>query len=78
LVLLSSSYVSRLFKQTTGFSLSDYISQCRLDKAKELLGTGRYSVNETAELCGFESAPHFSDTFRKTTGCSPGDYKKKC
>jgi AraC family transcriptional regulator len=75
---VSPYHFIRMFKKHFGLTPHRYLLQVRVEKAKELLATGRYSVGETAELCGFESAPHFSDTFRKTTGCSPGEYRSKC
>lgn len=71
----NSSYVSRLFKQTTGLSLSDYISNCRLNKAKELLDNTNDTIQVIAQKVGFDSSQYFSMVFRKLTGISPRDYR---
>lgn len=72
---VSPYHFIRMFKQKVGITPHRYLLNVRIEKAKELLKTRRYSVIETASLCGFESIPHFSETFKKSTGCSPADYK---
>jgi AraC family transcriptional regulator len=64
-----------MFRLKVGMTPHKYLLKIRVEKAKELLSTNRYSVTETAMLCGFESVPHFSDTFKKLTGYSPNSYK---
>ena len=54
-----------------------YLLSIRMEKAKELLIAGQYSVAETAMLCGYESISNFSTTFKNVVGISPIDYKKK-
>ncbi len=71
----NSSYVSRLFKQTTGLSLSEYISQCRLNKAKELLSQTNDTVQVIAQKVGFDTSQYFSMVFRKAVGISPRDFR---
>jgi AraC-like DNA-binding protein len=68
---LSPFHFIRSFKQKYGVSPHQYLMQLRIDKAQEILATGRHSVSETAMLCGFVSLPHFSSTFKRLTGQSP-------
>lgn len=73
----NSSYVSRLFKQTTGLSLSDYIKLCRLNKAKDLLNKTDDTVQVIAQKVGFDTSQYFSMVFRKSTGISPRDFRNQ-
>jgi AraC family transcriptional regulator len=72
---VSHYHFIRMFRLKVGMTPHKYLLKIRVEKAKELLSTNRYSVTETAMLCGFESVPHFSDTFKKLTGYSPNSYK---
>jgi AraC family transcriptional regulator len=66
-----------MFSRKVGLTPHRYLICVRIERAKELLGTRRYSVAETAVLCGFESISHFSDTFKKVTGYSPMEYRNQ-
>lgn len=69
------SYLSRLFKQEKGMNLSEYIEQCRLVKAKELLQDRELKVREVAAAVGYDAAHSFTRFFKKTTGVSPQEYR---
>jgi len=69
------SYLSRLFKQEKGMNLSDYIEQCRIAKAKELLLDRDLKVREVAAAVGYDAAHSFTRFFKKTTGVSPQEYR---
>lgn len=73
---MNKFYLSRLFKTATGFTLMDYIINCRILKAKQLLREG-LSVQQAGELSGFNNNAHFIRTFGKYTNLSPGKYMKK-
>jgi AraC-like DNA-binding protein len=74
---VSHYHFIRMFRLKVGMTPHRYLLRVRIEKAKELLSTKRYSVTETAMLCGFESVPHFSDTFKKFTGYSLACYKNQ-
>jgi len=69
------SYLSRLFKQEKGMNLSDYIEQCRIARAKELLQDRDLKVREVAAAVGYDAAHSFTRFFKKTTGVSPQEYR---
>lgn len=69
------SYLSRLFKEVTGTNLSGYISDVRLEKAKELLRENKYRVHEIASRLGYISAPYFTRIFKKAVNMSPQEYR---
>ena len=72
---LDRRYLSRLFKENTGQSIQDYLTQVRLDEAANYLQQG-YSVSETAAFCGYENVTNFSRMFKKYHGVSPAKIKQ--
>ena len=74
-VYISPSYLALIFKQKMGQSVMQYILALRIGKAaRELVSSGK-SVSEIAEECGFASATHFTNTFRRHIGQSPSAYR---
>lgn len=71
---LSYDYFKELFILHYGMSPVKYLTMLRMEKAKELLITGRYSVTEIAGLCGFDNVYYFSSVFKKQIGISPKHY----
>lgn len=71
---LKYSHFSVLFGKNYGMSPVKYITKMRVDYAKELLITGRYTVTQIAEMCGFSDVYYFSAVFKKETGFSPTRY----
>lgn len=71
---LTPTYLSSLFKRETGASLLNYITQVRVDVAKELLSQG-LPVARIAEQCGFRESGTLIRVFKKSTGLTPGQYK---
>lgn len=69
------SYLSRFFKQEHGVNLSEYIDECRIRKAKELLCNGDLKVRDVALLVGYEAAHSFTRFFKKSTGMTPQEYR---
>lgn len=70
---LSSSYLCRIFKATTGTTINKYITAKRITVAKSLLSSG-CSVTETCERCGFNDYSNFLKAFTKAVGLSPKKY----
>jgi AraC-like DNA-binding protein len=70
----SPFYLSRMFKQETGMTITQFLRQARMERAAELLRTGRCNVTEAAMAVGYNSLGHFSTTFQQTFGCCPGLY----
>ncbi|MGF1568856.1 MAG: helix-turn-helix domain-containing protein [Nodosilinea sp.] len=68
---ISPSYFSRLFKQSTGLSPHQYVIQCRIDRAKQLLKQGKLSIAEVAYRSGFTHQSHLSHHFKRLVGSSP-------
>lgn len=74
-VHLSPGYFSRLFKQESGENFVNYITSCKIDKAKLLLKEGIYKVNEVCKMAGFNDIKHFYKVFKKSTGLAPNEYR---
>ena len=76
-VALSESTLKRYFKLIYGKSIYEYYLNRKMEMAKTLLLQNPFSVNEVAELMGYEKVSHFIEIFKKHHGCSPGSIKKK-
>lgn len=74
---ISSAYVSRLFRNKTGITITEAINRARIDQAKLLLGNPEYKVYEIAQMVGFEDAAYFTSVFTKYVGCSPSEYRSQ-
>ncbi len=70
----SPFYLSRTFSATTGRTIPQYVRQLRMERAAELLRSGRFNVTEAALEVGYSSLSHFSQAFHDTFGCCPGLY----
>jgi len=76
-VRISRTQLYRIFKNTTGKSLSDFIKDMRMSKAKEMLKTGKYRIAEVAYEVGFTDPKYFTKCFTKEFGISPSGYAEK-
>jgi two-component system response regulator YesN len=74
---ISPYYFGNLFKKTTGISFAQYVTNLRIEKAKELFQNPYAKVYEIAQSVGFEDYTYFSKTFKKVTGSSPSEYRRR-
>jgi AraC-like DNA-binding protein len=74
---ISTSYLSALFKEITGYSLNNYIINKRILLATELLKQN-HTVTSVTESCGFNNYSHFIRTFKKFEGIAPKQYAMRC
>jgi AraC family transcriptional regulator len=77
LVQMSPYYFSRLFKQSIGVTAHQYVIQCRIEKAKQLLKTQDLSLTYISQQVGFHDQSHFSKTFCKIVGLTPKKYRDR-
>jgi two-component system response regulator YesN len=75
-VQLHKDYLSKMFKQKTGFHFIDYVTKAKMEHAKQLLGTGKYKNYEISEKLGYSSPDYFCRLFKNYTGHTPLEYKK--
>jgi len=70
----SPFYLSRIFSRGVGLTIPQYLRNLRMERAAELLRSGRYNVTEAATEVGYSSLSHFSKAFCETIGCCPALY----
>ena len=75
LACMTESSFSRYFKQRMKKTFSAFLTELRLERAKEFLIQDGRSVKEIAHLCGYDSLAHFYKLFKSHTGVSPAQYK---
>ncbi|MBP1966842.1 response regulator [Paenibacillus aceris] len=73
---ISPYYLSQLFKQKTGDTYINFLAQCRIGKAKELLERTDLKVYEICRKVGYSDTQHFARLFEKLTGFKPSEYRK--
>lgn len=73
---MSRSYLTRSFRNITGFSVVEYMTYIRIQKAQQLLRESDRSITEIADLCGFGNITYFEKVFKEATGQTPVQYRK--
>lgn len=73
---ISEPYLSRIFKKETGESLSSYLLNIRIEKAKDLICEGNLSLKQIFFLVGFNNYNYFFTSFKKITGYTPKEYAR--
>ena len=73
----NSSYLGKLFKDTTGKSFNTYLDNVRIEQAKRLLLEDKFKVYEVCEKVGYKNIDYFYYKFKKYVGISPLSYKKR-
>ena len=76
-VYLTPDYLSRLFKKATGKSISQYIRQYRMEKAKDALLHTRKKVIDIGIESGYPNYSYFCQSFREYFGSSPEKYRQE-
>lgn len=74
-VNISPNYLSAVFSQEINCTLTEYITDKRMEKARELLRTTNKRSGEVALAVGYKDPHYFSFIFKKTQGCTPRDYR---
>ncbi|MCU6709146.1 response regulator [Paenibacillus sp. J5C_2022] len=74
-VYVNASYLSRLFRDVTGESFSDFVMRKKMERAIHLLQIERVMVYEVADRLGYKDPSYFARVFKKYTGKSPSEYQ---
>ncbi|MFD0673178.1 response regulator [Cohnella sp. GCM10027633] len=74
-VFLTPTYVSLLFKQETGQTVGEYLTQVRMDRAKEMLRDPQYKLYDICYAIGYTDPSYFTKLFKKITGVTPSVYR---
>lgn len=75
-IKISPSYLSRTFNQETGDSISNYITEARIEKAAELLSFSQMPIQNIAAYVGFNDLNYFSRCFKKSKGATPTKWRQ--
>lgn len=70
------SYLSKLFSETEGITIEQYIIRQKIERVKELLLNNEASLSQIAWQMGYSSTAHLSSQFKKITGLTPSQYKQ--
>jgi len=73
---ISSSHLARIFRNTSGMTISKRLMQLRIDRAKQLLLESSLPISEISLQVGYTNFSHFTNIFRKETGVTPSDYRR--
>jgi len=75
-VFLNPAYLSRLYKQISGVGLSDFVTEQRMAKAKEILRSTEMKVQDVAAAVGLDSPSYFARLFKRMTSLSPQEFRE--
>lgn len=75
---MTASHLISIFKEATGKTIKQYVTEYRMEKAKDLLRNNRLKVLDVASQVGFKDGEHFAKIFRKSTGMTPSEYRERC
>jgi two-component system response regulator YesN len=73
-IYVSDSYLMHSFKDTIHMTFNEYVTEYRINKAKELLRQGHYRIYEVASMVGYSDVKYFSQVFRRKTNMTPSEY----
>jgi two-component system response regulator YesN len=73
---LSPFYISKMFKEQLGVNYIDFLTECRIDKAKKLMSDPERSLKEITFEVGYHDPNYFSKVFKKMCDASPTEYRK--
>ena len=75
-VYISKSYLSRIFKEETGDSLTVYINKVRIEKSMTFLADKSLTLIDISNMVGFDEQSYFTKVFKNIIGMSPGKFRK--
>jgi Response regulator containing CheY-like receiver domain and AraC-type DNA-binding domain len=76
-VFLTPTYLSALFKKETGVTIGQYLTNYRIERAKQLLRDKRYKLYRISSLVGYSDANYFARIFKRQVGIIPSEYREK-
>lgn len=74
---LNESYLSNAFSKATGQSLTSYVNDVKMKKARQLIRTTSFKMVEIAAMVGYDNQHYFARVFKKVCGESPTEYKQR-
>jgi YesN/AraC family two-component response regulator len=74
---ISAIYLSQIFKKETDQTFLEYLTNYRIERAKDLLKNTNYKMYEISEMVGYKTSQYFSSVFKKIVGLSPLEYREE-
>lgn len=71
----SKTYLSKIFKAATGYTMVHYINELKIKKAKKLIREENHNFSQISDLLAFENPHYFSRVFKRITSMSPSEYR---
>lgn len=71
---VSTTYLSRVFKEQTGLTVNEYYHTIKVNEAKKLIRQGEYNISQISYMLGYDSPQYFSKVFKKISGNLPKEY----
>lgn len=76
-IFISPSYLMHIFKEETGKTFNQYLTEYRVEAAKMLIKSGQYKIYEISSMVGYGVPAYFSSIFKKYTGMTPRQYEQQ-
>ncbi|MDF2837380.1 MAG: two component transcriptional regulator, AraC family protein, partial [Paenibacillus sp.] len=73
----SMSHLRKIYKEETGVTIKDTISDKRIARARQLLGDPQHKIQDVAQLVGYLTVQSFAKAFKMDTGQTPGEYREQ-
>lgn len=75
-VFISPKYLSKIFKEETGVSYSDYVTNQRMERARELMSERELTIEQVASTVGYSTSAYFIKRFKEIHGCTPKSFMR--
>ncbi|MCM3781562.1 helix-turn-helix domain-containing protein [Neobacillus mesonae] len=75
-VFISPKYLSKIFKEETGIAYSEYVTNQRMERARELIATRELTVEQVASTVGYSTPAYFIKKFKEIHGCTPRNFMR--
>ena len=76
-VHINADYLGRLFRATTGYSFTAYLTRLRMHHACELLESGDLSIKQISMSIGYQDSAYFTKLFSRQFHCTPSEFRRK-
>ncbi|MGF9700295.1 helix-turn-helix domain-containing protein [Paenibacillus sp. MABNR03] len=75
-VFISPKYLSKIFKEETGITYSEYVTNQRMERARELIAQREFTIEQVASTVGYRTPAYFIKKFKEIHGCTPKNFMR--
>ncbi|MCG7386300.1 helix-turn-helix domain-containing protein [Paenibacillus sp. ACRRY] len=75
-VFISPKYLSKIFKEETGIAYSEYVTNQRMERARELIAQQEFTIEQVATTVGYRTSAYFIKKFKEIHGCTPKNFMR--